>query len=123
MKKISYLYERDDHRGTFREYVNSDRKWKSVNYGTMRKNAIMGNHYHKKNKAIFFILSGSAEFLIKNILKNGGVRKMILKEGEGVEIDRFETHTIKFLEKSSFLLLKSEKFSERDKDLYEAKLL
>lgn len=123
MKKISVSYERIDKRGVFREYVNSGQCWKSVNYGEMKRGAIMGNHYHKKTKAAFFILSGAADFFIKNIRTKTAMVKFILKKGEGVLIKPYETHTIRFREKSSFLLLKSVKFEQKNTDLYETKLI
>lgn len=123
MKRISRLYERIDKRGLFREYANGNQGWKSINQGLMGKGAIMGNHYHKKSRALFFILSGSADFLIKKIGTKAATKRFVLREGEGVLIEPYETHTIKFREKSGFLLLKSRKFSQKDKDLYEARLI
>ena len=123
MKKISYQYERKDSRGVFREYLNSDRGWKAVNQGVMKKNALMGNHYHKRAISAFFVLSGSADFFYKDIRKVGRKSRLVLKEGEGVLILPYETHTVRFRERSVFLLLKTEKFDPKNKDLYEAKLL
>ena len=123
MKKIRYSYERKDKRGIFREYLNSDQRWKSVNQGIMNKGAFMGQHYHKKSRSAFFILSGSADFFIKNVKKEKRIKKFKLNAGEGVLIYPHETHTIRFREKSIFLLLKSEKFNPKRNDLYEAKLI
>lgn len=123
MKKISYSYERIDKRGIFREYLNGDECWKAVNSGIMKKSALLGNHYHKKSRSAFFLLSGSADFFIKNVKKNEKVRKFRLKSGEGILIYPYETHTIRFREKSMFLLLKSQKFDSKSNDLYEAKLI
>lgn len=122
MKRIKFSYERNDKRGIFREYLNSDSPWRSINQGVMKKNSILGNHYHKKTKSAFFILSGSASFIIKDIRKKNQAKKFVIKNGEGVLILPYETHAIKFLEKSTFLLAKSNKFNSKDKDLYEAKL-
>lgn len=123
MKRVSSPYERTDARGLFREYISGSQGWKAINQGVMKKGAVMGNHYHKKCAAAFFLLSGSAEFLWKDVRKKAGIKKFRMKEGEGALIDPYETHTIKFLETSSFLVLKSRKFDPKDKDLYEARLL
>ena len=48
MKKIINSYQRIDKRGIFNEYLNGNQSWKSINGGTMKKGALMGNHYHKK---------------------------------------------------------------------------
>ena len=123
MKKISATYERIDSRGLFREYINGDQAWKAVNQGVMKKGAMMGNHYHKKCRTSFFILSGSAEFIWKDVRKKGPAKKFKMKSGEGAFIEPYETHTIVFSEESSFLLLKSRKFNPKSKDLYEARLV
>ena len=123
MKRISYQYERKDARGVFREYLNGDQSWKAVNQGIMKKNALMGNHYHKKAISAFFILSGSADFVYKDVRKRGRTRRFLLKEGQGVLILPYETHTVRFRETSVFILLKTKKFDPKHKDLFEAKLL
>jgi mannose-6-phosphate isomerase-like protein (cupin superfamily) len=123
MKKVVCQFERVDQRGLFREYINSDDAWKAVNQGVMKKGAVMGNHYHEKCKAAFFLLSGSAQFIYKNVLKKQKPVTFLIREGEGVLIDPYETHAITFLEKSSFLVLKSKKFDPKHKDLHEAKLV
>ena len=123
MKKISYRYERKDKRGIFREYLNGDQCWRAVNSGWMKKSSLMGNNYHKKNKSAFFMLSGSADFFFRNVKKRGKTTKFRLNVGEGVLIHPYETHTIRFREKSEFLLAKSEKFDPKRNDLYEARLL
>ena len=123
MRRVKCSYEREDKRGIFREYLNGDRCWRAVNQGFMKKNAVLGNHYHKKCRSAFFVLSGSADFLIKDVRKKARTAKFKLREGEGVLVEPYETHTIKFRESSQFLLLKSEKFDPKHADLYEAKLI
>ena len=84
----------------------------------------MGNHYHKKNLAYLFIISGSVKVFVKDILdKKVRVRQFKLKSGEGVILEPYETHAWKFLENSTFLLIKSKKFNEKNKDIHEAKII
>ncbi len=124
MVKIKNSYKRIDKRGVFIEYFNDDQAWRSVNGGTMKKGAVMGNHYHKKARTLFYILSGSAVVVAKNIKKTGAkIQKIYLKNSEGAVIEKYETHAWKFLEKSDFLLLKSEKFSEGAKDIFPGKVM
>lgn len=124
MKIIKNIFERKDDRGILREYINDNQAWRSINGGIMKKGAIMGNHYHKKCKALLFILAGSADILIKDIRnEKAETIKFRLGKSEGVVFDEYETHAVKFLEDSEFLLFKSEKFDEKDKDLHEARLI
>lgn len=124
MKKINCPFERKDIRGIFRE-ISNNTPWKSINYGIMKKDSIMGNHYHKECKALFTLLQGSAEVKIKNVNDvNAKIETFILKESDSMLFDEYETHSIQFLEDNSFwLLIKSKEFDPKNPDLHEAKLI
>ncbi len=124
MRKISKTFERRDKRGIFREHINTQTGWKSVNGGLMKKGMIMGNHYHKKNTAVLFILRGSARVYSKNVRqKNSKMSTLNLRESEGCVMYPFETHAVKFLRDSVFLLLKSHRFESKSPDIYESKII
>jgi len=121
MKKVVNNYQRIDKRGIFNEYLNSGQSWKSINGGAMKRGALMGNHYHKKCLTLFFIVSGSAEVFSKNLKgARAKIEKIKLKDLEGVLLNKYETHAWRFLKDSSFLLLKSNKYNENNKDIYES---
>lgn len=123
MEKISNIYKRKDHRGIFVEYANGNTGWKSVNGGFMHKGKILGNHYHKKCQALFFIIKGSAVVRAKDVRnKKSNIQKIVLRQSQGCTFEPYETHSITFLENSNFLLLKSKKFSEKNKDIFELKI-
>ncbi len=124
MEIVKNIYQRKDSRGTFQEFINSETGWKAINGGFMDKNSIMGNHYHKKCRTLFFIIKGSARVLVKDVRKKDDkTEEVILKSSEGVIFEKFETHAIKFNEDSIFLLLKDKKFDQNDQDIFEAKLI
>lgn len=124
MKKIQFTYQRKDKRGTFTEYLNSDTSWKSINGGLMKKGAVMGNHYHKKCLTLFFLLSGSASVVYKNVKQaKSKIRHISLRTLEGVILYPYETHAWKFLEQSSYLVLKSIKYNNKHDDTYESALM
>ena len=124
MKLVKCLFERKDERGTFREYINENSVWKSINGGLMKQGAIMGNHYHKKCDTLLFLISGSADIFIKDIRnETSEVKKFKLNKNEGVIFEPYETHANVFLEDSQFLLLKSEKFDKNDEDIYPSKVI
>lgn len=123
MKKISSIFERKDSRGIFREYFNSDTAWKSLNGGNMSKGAVIGNHYHKKNRALFFLVSGSAQVYTKARNPRAKVQHTVLRPYEGVVFEPYEAHAIRFLKPSAFLLAKTYRFNKREQDLYPAPLI
>lgn len=119
MKKIKTSFTRVDARGTFNEYINSDQGWKAVNGGIMKKGAVLGNHYHKENVVLFFVAAGTVRIVSRDVRKKGKKKQTItLNSNEGALIYPYETHTCTFVEKSSFLLLKANKFSQSKKDLF-----
>ena len=60
-------YEYTDNRGSLIQLVHED--WKQINIIRSLAGQIRGNHYHKKNKEAFFVISG--EFNLK--LKKGDI--------------------------------------------------
>ena len=124
MQKIIQVFTRHDKRGIFLEYFNSKTGWQSINGGFMKKGSIIGNHYHKKCLTMFFVMSGSAMIFYKNINSpRSKTKKFILSKSQGCIFKPYETHAVKFLEGSSFVLLKTRKFSEKNKDIFKAPLI
>jgi len=122
--KYKSSYRRVDARGEFVEYFNNTQSWKSINGGSMKKGAVMGNHYHKKNLALFIVISGSVKIVAYDVReKRPQLQGVVLKASEGAVIYPFATHAVKFLEPSTFLFLKSKKYSEGNKDLFPTKHL
>jgi len=110
------IYCRSDERGTFQELI-SDYKWESVITGTMHTGSKMGNHYHKRTLIFFFLLNGSARVRTLNI-KSGDKDSSLLGNGQGILLCPFQTHEILFLQESSFLMLKSIKYTPEDPDTF-----
>lgn len=138
MEIIKNIYQRKDTRGNFQEFINSETGWKAINGGFMNKDAVMGNHYHKKCRTLFFVVKGSAKVLVKDVRnekdkdmkkeskfeqKFQQIKEVTLKMSEGVIFEKYETHAIKFNEESIFLLLKDKKFNQNNLDIFEAKLI
>ncbi|SEP97695.1 Cupin domain-containing protein [Lachnospiraceae bacterium RM5] len=53
--------------------------YKQFNIVFSKKGVIRGNHYHKKNKEVFFVVSGSFELIVS---KNDKEEKYIFKKGD-----------------------------------------
>ena len=112
----SSAYIRTDARGTLIEIINGNDAWKSVNWGKMKKRAVMGNHYHKKNTAFFSILQGEARV---EVWKKGKKKQSYrILPNQGIFFMPYDIHTVTFLKPSSYLLLKKNKFNARAKDIF-----
>jgi dTDP-4-dehydrorhamnose 3,5-epimerase-like enzyme len=109
-------FERNDARGLFQEVLN-DGRWESLITGRMNADAIMGNHYHKKTVIFFYISSGSVQ--IKTVDVDSGERDAFsLHGGQGVMLHTNESHSIRFLEESGFIMLKSLRYDPADPDTF-----
>lgn len=113
---VTPVFERADQRGSFVEAVNRG-PWESLSHGGMGKGAILGQHYHKKTDVFFYLSDGSADVLIEDVRSR--VRYgVVLAARQGVIFKPFETHRIRFLEDSRFMMLKSRAFSPDDPDIF-----
>lgn len=110
-------FVRTDERGTLTEVLN-DGRWESILTGTMKPGAVMGNHYHKETLIFFYITQGAVS--VRTVHVETGERDAFeLRDGEGVILHTDESHTIRFLVESSFLLLKSKQYDPQNRDTYD----
>ena len=110
-------FERNDERGLFREILNQG-KWGSLITGRMNPGAVIGNHYHKKTLIFFHLSTGSTR--IRTIqIGTGEKEDFLLRGGQGVMLPTNESHAIRFLEESEFLMLKSLKYDPSDPDTFD----
>lgn len=113
---LSLSFERVDDRGTFQEILN-DGHWEALIRGRMNQNAVMGNHYHKKTVIFFHLTSGAVN--IKTVHVETGARdEFRLGAGQGVMLGTDESHAIRFLEESEFIMLKSLRYDPSDPDTF-----
>jgi hypothetical protein len=109
-------FEREDERGVLREILNEG-TWETVLCGTMRVGAVLGNHYHKITQVFFYLTSGSA--CIRTIHVVTGERdQFTLASKHGILLTPDESHAIRFLEPSEFIMLKSRRYDPADPDTY-----
>jgi perosamine synthetase len=115
-RMIKPTFLREDDRGTFVEALNSG-EWKNVSFGTMEKGAVMGNHYHKKTSVFFYLTRGSASVNIMNVVTKE-VNNAQLNTRSGLIFSPDFSHSIKFLEKSDFVMGKSIEYNSTDPDTF-----
>lgn len=109
-------FERNDSRGQFQEILNEG-TWQSLIRGRMKAGATMGDHYHKKTTIFFYVSSGSV--VIRTIHVETGRRDAFdLVAGQGVILRVNESHVIRFLEESEFIMLKSLSYNPSDPDTF-----
>ena len=107
---------RMDKRGTFIEILNGGR-WESVLSGTMKKGAVLGNHYHKKTRIFFYLLEGKATVKIVHV-RTGRRKRAALHGYQGLILEVNESHAIRFVKRSVFLMLKSVRYNPARPDTY-----
>ena len=117
---VEASFKRQDARGTFIEATNRG-PWQGVIYGRMKAGAVLGHHYHKQAVLLFFVTSGVAE--VSFVHAQTGERDALrLEAGQGVRIEAFESHAVRFLSESEFLMLKSVAFDAKAPDIYELRV-
>ena len=110
-------FERNDERGVFREILNKGR-WEALIAGRMNPQAVIGNHFHKKTVIFFHIANGAARIKTINV-ETGKRDDFLLHTGQGVVLPVNESHAIRFLEESDFIMLKSLKYDPADPDTFD----
>ena len=110
-------FERKDDRGVFREILAGFPAG-TVVCGDMSAGAVMGNHYHRRTRVFFYLLSGRARVRTVNV-ETGATDELLLDENRGVFLEPGESHAIRFLVDSRFLMLKSEPYDPADPDTFE----
>lgn len=107
-------FKRVDDRGTLVEVANAG-PWETVLAGTMRRGAVLGNHYHKQTRMFFFLLQGEARVDVVDVISGRRCSRRVTA-GEGMYLECGEAHAIRFSQESNYLLLKSRRFSPADAD-------
>lgn len=110
-------FERNDERGLFREILNNGH-WEALITGRMNPQAVIGNHFHKRTVIFFHIANGAASIKTINVT-TGKKDDFSLHSGQGVILPVNESHAIRFLEESDFIMLKSVKYDPTDPDTFD----
>ena len=100
MKKYKFKINFKDNRGVIVDLLQ--KKIDSLTYVTIKKGKIRANHYHKKTIQWNYLLSGKIIIYAKK--KGQGIKKKILNKGDLVVTLKNESHAIKALKNSEFLV-------------------
>ena len=74
--------------------------------GSMSAGAILGNHYHRRNRLLLFLASGAATVYQEHPKTKERI-EVPLAQGRGIELPPGIAHAIHFQIASRFVLLKS----------------
>ena len=101
MKKIKTKINFKDTRGKIIDLIEKT-NINAVTYITQKKGKIRGNHYHKKTIQWNYLLKGKIALYAK--IKNQKTKIKILKVGDLVATSKNESHAIKAIKDSEFLV-------------------
>ena len=92
--------------------------WGSVYTGTAPPGCELGNYYHRKTRTYLFLLQGEARVIVKDVA-DASRRARRLGAGEGIAIEPGKAHVIRFMQDSTYILLKSSRGAELEADTIE----
>ena len=78
------------------------KKINAITFITQKKGKVRGNHFHKKTIQWNYLIKGKIKIVTKK--RNRGVQEMILSRGDLVVTSSNESHAIKAIEYSEYLV-------------------
>ncbi len=112
----SYM-RRSDGRGSILGVTNTG-TWKEVNFVTTHAGTVRGNHYHRDSHELVFIVEGEVEVVLQDVNNEDDRETVILKGGEGIEIQTFVLHTMRYLAPTVQISLLDRAFDPSNPDLH-----
>ena len=121
MKRIKIKINYKDKRGLIIDLIEK-KKINAITLITQKKDQVRGNHYHKKTVQWNYLLKGKILIVAKKGRKS--LKKIILSKGDLVETSSNESHAIKAIKDSEFLVFTQgpRGGSEYEKDTYRLKI-
>ena len=101
MKKIKRKINFRDNRGFIIDLLEK-KNINAITFITQKKGKIRGNHFHKKTIQWNYLIKGKLELLTRKNKQK--IIRTLIKEGELVETSKNESHAIKALKNSEFLV-------------------
>ena len=101
MKKIKRKINFKDNRGFIIDLLEK-KNINAITLITQKKGKVRGNHFHKKTIQWNYLIKGKLELLTKK--NKHKIIRTLMKEGDLVETSKNESHAIKALKNSEFLV-------------------
>lgn len=101
IKFLNPEFIHEDDRGLLAQ-ITSKGKWSQVNYIKSDVGAIRGNHYHKINRELFYVIEGRFSLILEK-----GNDKLIydIVEGDMFVIEPFVRHSFEYLTKTMLITM------------------
>jgi dTDP-4-dehydrorhamnose 3,5-epimerase-like enzyme len=106
-----------DDRGEFCGVLNEG-NWGEVNYVFTKKGAIRGNHFHKNVVEIVFLLKGEMTVEVSDIKDSNILETVHLKAGEGIRLEPYLYHVMKYDTDCEQLSILDQPFEENNPDIH-----
>ena len=115
---ITKYDENEDDRGKFWGILNNF-KASEVNYVSTIKGSVRGNHYHSYVTEIVFLLKGKMEVEAYDTrIENSEIFVFNLKAGEGIKINPYFYHTMKYKTNCEQLSILDQAFDSDKPDIH-----
>ena len=101
MKKIKTQINFKDNRGYIKDLLEK-KNINAITFITQKKDKVRGNHYHKKTIQWNYLLKGKIKIFAQK--KGEKTKSVILKVGDLVVTGKNESHAIKAVKDSEFLV-------------------
>lgn len=103
IRKLNVDFFQTDPRGTICQILSIPNS--QVNYLFTKKGAKRGNHYHKKNKEFFFLISGKVKISVCSAEIPEKKEEIVFSEGDLFVVDPYTIHSFDFLEDTQMTVI------------------
>lgn len=115
ISKLEVDFNHSDERGKICQILSIPNS--QVNYLFTKKGGKRGQHYHKKNKEIFYIISGKIKIDAYEVANHDKKADYIFEDGDLFMVEPFVMHNFTFLEDTQMVVIYDlgvEKDNEKD---------
>ena len=117
IKKLDVDFKHIDDRGTICQILSIPNS--QVNYLFTKKGAIRGDHYHKKNREYFFVISGKVQITAYSVKEPGEKEERVFEAGDLFLVEPYLMHSFVFLEDTQMTVIYDLGIeSDGEKDIY-----
>lgn len=117
MRKFPMPAFHSDDRGSFWQLAQAG--WGEINYVETLADKRRGNHFHKENYELFFIMKGQVEVTVRS-LKNPKAQTFLLSAEESLLIEPYELHTFYTRMNTQWMVLLSKGIHPENPDFHKA---
>lgn len=101
IKFIKPEFTHKDDRG-FLTQITSKGKWSQVNYIESDRGAIRGNHYHKLNRELFYVIKGQFYLTLE---RDGNKKTYDIVAKDMFVIEPFVRHSFEYVKKTMLITM------------------